>query len=59
MVLRVTFLQQCFAVAGDYQPNDEMFICYASVFDLTDVEKDIYAAVENMQVSLNDVKQNR
>ncbi|HAT3998554.1 TPA: hypothetical protein I9Y90_000036 [Elizabethkingia anophelis] len=32
------------------------YICYASVFDLTDVEKDIYTAVENMQVSLNDVK---
>lgn len=50
------FFSNVFAVAGDYQPNDEMFICYASVFDLTDVEKDIYAAVENMQVSLNDVK---
>ncbi|MDV4078132.1 hypothetical protein CMT44_04100 [Elizabethkingia anophelis] len=34
----------------------ETIVAYASVFDLTDVEKDIYTAVENMQVSLNDVK---
>ncbi|MCL1652597.1 phage tail protein [Elizabethkingia miricola] len=34
----------------------EWYLCYASVFDLTDAEKDIYSAVENIQTSLNDVK---
>ncbi|ATC39588.1 phage tail protein [Elizabethkingia anophelis] len=44
-----------FAIEGPNKPI-ETYYCYASVFDLTDVEKDIYTAVENMQISLNDVK---
>ncbi|WP_407499612.1 phage tail protein [Elizabethkingia anophelis] len=44
-----------FAINGANK-NLEWYLCYASVFDLTDAEKDIYSAVENIQTSLNDVK---